>query len=127
MSSREVAEIVGLSQSKMKRVKKKHFENIVIPRIGKSRALITWEKRFALRLVTAGGLNLAIEAIRELKSAIGVDVCVETMRNALRKTNLGLAKKVSKPALIAKNVKERLDFVQMHKDWTVHDWEKVAF
>jgi hypothetical protein len=49
------------------------------------------------------------------------------VRNALREAGLGLAKKVSKPALSAKHVKERLEFAKMHKDWTVRDWERVVF
>jgi hypothetical protein len=34
-----------------------------------------------------------------VKSATGVDVCVETMRNVLREAGLGLAEEVSKLAL----------------------------
>jgi aryl carrier-like protein len=60
-----------------------------MPRGGRPQALITWEKKYALRLVIAGGLDLAIGATRELKSAAGVDVCVETVKNALRKEGLG--------------------------------------
>jgi DNA-directed RNA polymerase specialized sigma subunit len=41
MSSREVAEIIGLSQSKVNRIRKKHFENIVMPRGGRPQALTT--------------------------------------------------------------------------------------
>jgi hypothetical protein len=53
-----------------------------------------------MRLVTVGGLDSAVEATRELKSATRVDVCVETVRNALREVGLGLAEKVSKPACL---------------------------
>jgi predicted XRE-type DNA-binding protein len=41
MSSREVVEIVGLSQSKVNRIMKKHFENIVMSRGGRPQVLIT--------------------------------------------------------------------------------------
>jgi hypothetical protein len=69
MSSREVAEIVGLSQSKVNRIRKKHFENIVMSRRGRPQALTTREKRYAMRLVTVGGSDSAVEVTRELKSA----------------------------------------------------------
>jgi hypothetical protein len=58
-----------------------------------------------MRLVTVGGLDLDVEAIRELKSALGIDVCIEIVKNALREASLGSLKKVSKLALSAKNVK----------------------
>jgi hypothetical protein len=41
-----------------------------------------------MRLVTVGGLDSAIETTRELKNATGVDLCVETTRNALREACL---------------------------------------
>ena len=49
-----------------------------------------------MRLVTVGGLDSVVEAIRELKSASRVDVCVETVKNALKEASLGSAEKVSK-------------------------------
>jgi hypothetical protein len=94
---------------------------------GRPQALTTWEKRYAVRLVTVDGLDSAAEAIRELKNATGIDVCVETVMNVLREADLGSTEKVSKLALSAKNVKKRLEFAKMHKDWTVRDWEKVVF
>jgi hypothetical protein len=98
------------------RNRKKYFENIVMPRGGRPQALITWEKRYAVKLVTAGGLNSAVEATRKLKSASGAHVCVKAVTNALRKVGLGLTEKVSKPPLFAKNFKERLESIKMHKD-----------
>jgi hypothetical protein len=54
MSSREVANIVDLSQSKVNRIRKKYFENIVMARRGRPEVLIIWEKRYVVRLVTIG-------------------------------------------------------------------------
>jgi hypothetical protein len=127
MSSREVANIVDLSQSKVNRIRKKYFENIVMARRGRPEVLIIWEKRYVVRLVTIGGLILAIEAIRELKNASGFDLCVEIVRYALRKAGLESTEKVSKPTLSTKNVKKRLEFAKMYKDWTIYDWKRVVF
>ena len=35
--------------------------------------------------------------------------------------------KVKKHALSRKNIKDRIHFAQMHKDWIVSDWEQVMF
>ena len=122
MSSREVANIVGLSQSKVNKIRKKHFENIVMPRGSRPQALTTLKKRYVVRLVTIGGLDLVVNATRELKSVSRVDVCVETAKNALREAGLGLVEKVSMLALSAENAKERIEFVKMHRDWAVCNW-----
>jgi hypothetical protein len=54
MSSREVANVVGLSQSKVNMIRKKHFGNIVMLRGGRPQALTTW-KQYAMHVVTVGG------------------------------------------------------------------------
>jgi transposase len=127
MSSREVANIVGLSQSKVNRIKKKPFENILMLSGGRPQALTTWKKKYVVRLATIGGLDSTVEITRELKSATKVDMCVERVKNALREASLGLAEKVSKLASSTKNVKKRLEFAKMHKDWTVRHWVTVVF
>ena len=50
------------------------------------------------------------------KNALGIDVCVERMKNALREVNLGSTKKASKLALFAKNVKEMLKFTKLNRN-----------
>jgi 6-phosphofructokinase len=57
MKCREVANIVEFSQSKMIRIRKNHFKNIVMPRRGRPQTLTTWEKRNIVCLVTIGGLD----------------------------------------------------------------------
>jgi hypothetical protein len=58
-----------------------------------------------VHLVIVGGLYSIVEAIRELKSALRVNVCIEKLRHVLREAILGSFEKVSKLALFAKNVK----------------------
>ena len=67
MSSKE--EEVEDSQSKVNRIMEKHFENIVILRRSRPQALTIWEKKYAVKLLTVGGLDLAVKEIRERKSA----------------------------------------------------------
>jgi hypothetical protein len=42
-------------------------------------------------------------------------MCVETVKNALKYSDLGSIEKVSKLALSTKNVKEKLEFAKIHK------------
>jgi hypothetical protein len=78
-------------------------------------------------LVTIGGLDSVVEATRDFKSASGVDVGVEIVKNTLREASLGSAEKVSKPTLSAKNVKKSLEFPKIYKDWTKREWKRVIF
>ena len=81
----------------MNRIRKKHFENIVMPREGRPQAQTTWEKRYAMTLVTICGLDLAVGAIRELKNTLKVSVHVEIVRIAIKEVGLGLVENVTMP------------------------------
>jgi hypothetical protein len=43
-----------------------------MPRGGRPQVLTTWKKMYAVRLVTVGGLDLAVEATREFQSSLRI-------------------------------------------------------
>jgi transposase len=126
-SSREIAKSVGLAQSTVNRVRKRLSTGVALSKGGRPKVLTKWEKRYASRLVIVGGLETATEASKVLRRETGVKMCDNTLRNALREQGLSSFTKVKKPALSQKNIKDRFRFAQMHKDWTVSDWERVVF
>lgn len=126
-TSREIADIVGLSQSTVNRVRKRLPHNLELSKGGRPKVLTEWEKRYASRLVTVGGLQTATEVAKVLRRETGVEMCDNTLRNALREQGLSSFTKVEKPFLSQKNIKERLRFAETYKDWTVSDWERVVF
>jgi hypothetical protein len=101
MNNREVAGTVCLLQSQGNR--KNLFKNIVMP--GRPQALTTWKKWYAMRLIIAGELDTIVEAIQELKSALGVVVCVKIVKNAMKEASLGSTEKISKLALSTRILK----------------------
>ena len=62
-----------------------------------------------------------------LRREMGVKMCNNTLRNALREQGLYSFTKVKMHALSRKNIKDIFCFAQMHKDWTMSDWERVVF
>ena len=50
------------------------------------------------------------EATKELKSALEIDIYIETIKNVLREASLGSVETILKLALSIKNVKKRLEF-----------------
>ena len=47
--------------------------------------------------------------------------------NALREQKLSSFTKFKNHVLSRKNIKDRFHFAQMHKDWTMSDWERMVF
>jgi transposase len=126
-SSREMSNVLGLSQSTVNRVRKKRGVLVELSKGGRPHVLSPSDKQFVTHLVTHGRLQTATDATRELEKEVGKHVCEETVRNALRDSGLHSFAKISKPFLSKKNVAERREFASLHKNWTVNDWEKVIF
>ena len=80
-----------------------------------------------MRLVMVGGLETAIQATKVLKEGREVGFCDNTLRSALRDARLSACEKIPKPCLSQKNVRERLRFAKIHKEWIVEDWKRVVF
>ena len=94
---------------------------------GRPKVLTKWEKCYASRLVIVGGLETTTVASTMLQREMDVKICDNTLRNVLREQGLSSFTKVKKHALSRKNIKGIFRFAQMHKDWTVSDWERVVF
>lgn len=52
------------------------------------KALTTWEKQYAVHLVTIGGLETIVEAIRDLKHERKVNNCICIGKNVLKEARL---------------------------------------
>ena len=116
-----------MAQSIVNRVRTRLSKSMALSKGGCPEVLVEWVKRYASWLVTVGGLKTATKASKVLQREMGVKMCENSLRNALREQGLSSFTKVKKPALSRKNIKDKFRFAQMHKDWTVSDWERVVF
>ena len=104
-SSKEIAKSVGLAQSTVNKVRKRLSTSVTLSKGGRPKVLTEWEKRYASQLVTIGGLETATEALKMLRREMGVNMCDNTLRNALREQGLSSFTKVKKHALSQNNIK----------------------
>ena len=66
-NNREIANSAGLAQSTINKVRKRLSTSVALSKGGRSKVITEWEKRYASRLVTIGGLETAIEASEVLR------------------------------------------------------------
>ena len=99
-STRVVAKSLGFSQSTVNRVRKKYCSNLELPKRDVPKILTTSERRRAVRLVTIGGLEIAVQATKVLREDRKVDCCDNTLRSALRDAGLSAYEKIPKPCLL---------------------------
>jgi transposase len=98
-STREVAKSLDFSQSTMNRMRRKHSSSLELPPRSHRETLTTSEKRLAVRLVTIGGLKMAVEAAKVLRVDREVGFCDNTLQHALRDVGLRGCEKIPKPSL----------------------------
>ena len=84
-------------------------------------------KRLIARKMLTGECDNAVQVHQAVTDQLGLDVCVQTVRNTLKSKGFISKKKVKKPFLTVKHKKNRLAFAKRYKDWTVEDWKKVVF
>ena len=126
-SIRVVAKSLGFSQSTVNRMRKKHCSNLELPKRGVPKIFTTSKRRRTVRLITVGGLEIVVQAAKVLREGREVGFCDNTLRSTLRDAGLSACEKIPKPCLSQKNVRERLRFARIHKEWTVEDWKRVVF
>ena len=126
-SIREVSKKIGISKSAVQEIRTKYVPDIPKPPPGRPRKLSVQDKRHCVRSVTSGRVPTATAATKKLKSEHKTNVNANTVRRALKEAGLKAKKKVKKPDLSAKNIKERLQFAKDHEDWTEADWERVIW
>lgn|SRR5215470_2064560 len=79
--------------------------------------------RHLVRLIVSGKADTA----PQLKRMAGVHVSHQTIRNALKKENMGAIVKAPKPLLKVSHLKQRQEFAEKYQHWTNEDWERVIF
>jgi transposase len=126
-SIRKTAEFCGISKSKVHNLKKTHLPNLTLPKSGRPTKLSAQDKRFCVRSITSGGLKSSKEVANKLNEQFNIKVSASTIRNTLHEAGLKSIEKQTKPKLSPKNIKARLQFANIHKDWTIEDWKKVIW
>ena len=85
------------------------------------------DKRWMVRMVTAGKADTATQLQNELQTSIGVHVSAQSVRNTLKREGLKAVVRKKRPRLLSRHIKSRYEFALKHQYWTVDDWKRVIF
>jgi transposase len=127
LSVRQVAERCGVSKSLVQKIRVQYGPDIPALSPGRPAKLSSQDKRCCIRAVTSGRQQTAVAVAKMLKEELHIEASPMTVRRAFREGGLGSIEKKPKPMLSAKNIKARLDFANLHKDWTVEDWKRIIW
>lgn len=129
-SIRKVADLCGISKSTVSNVRKAQKFNI--PHLNSSKGgptpkLSPQTKRWCARKITSGGVQTATDVSKSLKQELQVIVSRQTVSRALKESGLKSGEKEKRPKLSKKNIKDRLDFANQHKYWSIEDWKSIIW
>ena len=119
--------MTGFHLSTISRLHSKHCSHLSKASGGRPSKLSPSHIRHAIRLLSSGKADTAVQVTRQLCNITNQSLSVETVRQHLKKAGLKAAVKKNKPLLTKRHMRERLDFAIAHKDWTVEDWKKVVW
>ena len=108
-------------------VRKNHRPNMSKSLGGCPTKLSESDARHAIRLISSGKADTAVQVHKVLQSITNQDFSVHTVRRKLKQAGMKSAVKKKRPFLSKHHQKQRLDFAIAHQDWTVEDWKRVIW
>jgi transposase len=127
LSSRQIASKVGVGRVSVDNIRKQVVLEATKGGAGRPAKLSMHTKRRLVRLVMSGKADTATQLQQELKEVDGIQVCVQTVRNALKELGLKAVVKKKKPLLKSRHMKQRYEFAVKYQHWTEDDWARVIF
>lgn len=124
-TTRKIAELVKISQSSVSRILKNNSSDRIMNKGGRPKKISDRVAREIGRKLISGECNSPKEALFGPDGGRIVDASIWTVRRALRSVGLKPKEKKKKPALSAKNIKLRKEFVKKYESWSENDWKQV--
>jgi transposase len=126
-SASHISSTTGFHTSTIFRLHSKHHPHLAKSTGGHPFKLSPTHIRHAIRLLTSGKVDTAVQVTQQLSTLTNNSISAETVRQHLKKAGLKSAVKQNKPCLTKQHIRARLDFAIAHKDWTIEDWKRVIW
>ena len=126
-SSYQIAPLLGVGHATVDRVRAAARPDLPKPRAGRPAKLSAVDKRWLVRMITSGKVDVATKLARELQNTIHKKVSAHTVRRALREAGMKSGAKPKKPRLSSHHIRQRMNFALRYKNWTAEDWKRVVW
>lgn len=125
-SPEDIASELGVHPTTVRRYARKLGQNQPISKGGRPTIVSLRTKKYIKLSVIRGHLRTAREVHRQLLE-FGYNMSYSSAINVLKSMNFFAARKIKKPFLTLKHMKQRLQWAKEHKNWTVERWRQVIF
>ena len=127
ISAHNIASKLHVSIASISRVCSKYRPDLPKSTGGRPHKLTSANIDYARRMICMGKVDNAVQAAKALQDVTNQPVCSQTLRNNLKKAGMQPVVKRKRPLLQKRHIRDRLDFAESHKEWTLEDWKKVLW
>ena len=127
ISAHNIASKLHVSIASISQVRSKYRPDLPKSTGGRPHKLTSANIDYARRMICMGKVDNAVQAAKALQDVTNQPVCSQTLRNNLKKAGMRPVVKRKRPLLQKRHIRDRLDFAESHKEWTLEDWKKVLW
>jgi transposase len=121
----DIASEFGVNPTTVRRYARKLGQNHSSNKGGRPTIVSLRTKKYIKLSIIRGHLRTAKEVHRQLLE-FGYHMSYRSAINVLKSMNFFAARKIKKPFLTSKHMKQRLQWAKKYKDWTVERWRQVV-
>lgn len=126
-SVRQISSLAGVSIGFISKIRNIHRPGLPRNSGGRQFKLTPYDVRVAIRCISSGKIDTAVEALKILQQSTNLSLSINTVRRSLKRAGMKAAVKVKRAFLSPRHKQERLDFAYSHQYWTVDDWKRVIW
>ena len=126
-SLEDIAKLAGVSKITVRKKKKKKKIKHKKLKSGRKELFQSKTKQLIIRLFKNKELKTLPEAVIFCKKNFDLKISTETIRKILLSANIKCHKKIKKPHLTKKHIKNRKKFAKSKSKWSFFDWSKIIF
>ena len=126
-SGHQIHRLTGLGIGTISRVHSQYCSDLTKTSGGRPSKLTAANIGYAKRIVRMGKADNAVQVTKALQDVTNQSISSQTVRHNLKKSGLRPVVKKKQPLLKPRHRKDRLDFAESHKEWTLGNWKRVIW
>ena len=127
LSAEKIARQLKISSRTVRRIRKTKRPAIQKSKGGRPAKLCETTKGHIKRKIMSGQPDNAVQVANQLRNESIVDISAKSVRRTLKELGMKAVIKQKKPPLLPRHRRERMEFAQRYKEWTIDDWKEVIW
>src|SRR6267154_5471523 len=126
-SGHQIYCLTGIGISTISKLCSQHHSELSKSSGGRPSKLTPANIGYAKRIIRMGRADNVVQVTKALQDVTNQSISSQTVHRNLKRSGLRPVVKKKRPLLNPRHRKNRLDFAESHKEWTLEDWKRVIW